>query len=377
MLHLIKYRIKNIFREKTTLFWSFIFSFILGTLFYMAFNNMYSDLDTIRTALVIEDNSTEATVLKSVLGMISDSEDSLIDVAEMSGKEAEKQLKDGEVIGIFFAGKEPSLTVKENGVEQSVLQAILEQFQSRVALITDVRIEHPEKLKEIGLSMMKTANVSYVKETALGGEVPNGFIQYYFALIAMTCLFGAYMGMDVAVQLQANVGAVGARRCVSATGKMKMLAADILTISVTEFMIDGLLLCYLKFVLKVEIGDDWGKMLLIVLFGSIVGIAIGVLIGSMHKIGMGAKVGILTTVGLFSSFLSGLMIGGIKGTIEEYCPIVNRINPASVITDAFYCITMYPDTTRYFRDILTLGVLAVLLFAVTILKMRRVCYDSI
>lgn len=377
MLHLIKYRVKNIFREKSTLFWSFCFSFILGTLFYMAFNNMYSDLNTIQTALVIEDDSPEGVALKTVLTMISDSEDSLIAVEEMSKEEAEKKLRKEEIVGVFFAGKETRLIIKENGVEQSVLQAILEHFQSRVAFITNVGKEHPEKLMDVGMSIMKNASATYVEETALGNEKPNSFLQYYFALIAMTCLFGSYMGMDVAMQLQANVGAVGARRCVSSTSKMKMLISDICTICVTEFIVNILLLCYLKYALKVEIGNNWGKILPIVLLGTIVGIAIGVLIGSIQKFGIGAKVGILTAVGLFSSFLSGLMVGGIKGVLEEHCPIVNRINPASVITDAFYSITMYPDEARYSRDILTLGILAAVLFAVTLMKVRRVRYDSI
>ena len=56
MIHLIKYRAKSILREKTTFFWSFAFSFILVTLFFMAFSNASSDkLETIDVALVMED----------------------------------------------------------------------------------------------------------------------------------------------------------------------------------------------------------------------------------------------------------------------------------------------------------------------------------
>lgn len=377
MLHLIKYRTKCTLREKTTLFWSFIFSFILGTLMYMAFGNMSTMPDAVQVALVMEDEGTEAVMLKTVLHMMGGVDDGLIRVEDMSREEAEKKLKKDEISGIFFAGKEAELLVAENGVEQSVLQAILEQFQSRVNFISDVSREKPEKLKDAVASIMRNAGAVYVEESSLGGEKPDAFIQYFFAVIAMTCLFGAYLGMDIATQLQGNVKAVGARRMVSSTGKLKMFLCDVGTVFATDFAATVLLVCYLRFILKLEIGDDWPRMLLIVFVGCLTGVALGVWIGSLSGISAGVKEGILTAAGLVSSFLSGLMIGGIKGLLEKFCPIVNRLNPASLITDAFFSITMFPDNARFIRDVVTLTAVALIFFVAAFIKMRRVRYDSI
>lgn len=377
MLHLMKYRLLGILREKTILFWSVLFSFILGTLFYMAFGKMTSQISTIKVAVVTVDESTESVMLKSVLGMIADSEASPISVEEMPDEKAKRKIKKDEIGGIFYAGKEAGLVVAENGIEQSVLQAILEQFQSRIHFVSDVNVGKPEQLMALSNSMMQHANAVYVEETSLGGEAPDGFVQYYFALIAMTCLFGAYMGMDVAARLQANVSMVGARRTVSPTAKTKLLLCDLLAVCLLEFVMNLLLLCYLKYVLKIAIGENWPKMMLIVLTGGLVGLAVGACVGSISRLSEGMKVGILTLAGLFSSFLSGLMVGGIKGLLEEHCPMINRLNPASLITDAFYSISMYPDNARYRRDILLLTAWAVALSAVALAKMRRVRYDSI
>lgn len=377
MLHLIKYRLISILREKTVLFWSVFFSFILGTLFFMAFGELSSSIGTIEAAVVVRDESAESLAFRNILGMIGDAEDSPIAVKEMSEKEAEKKLKKDDISGIYYAGKEAELVVSENGVEQSVLQVVLEQFQSRINFITDIWTEKPEQLMTIGNSIMENANATYVEETSLGGKAPDGFVQYYFALIAMTCLFGAYMGMDVACRLQANVSVVGARRTVAATSKTKLLFCDMLTICVVEFVLNIFLLCYLKYVLHISIGDDWSKMLLVVLVGGLVGVSVGICVGSMSRLSESVKVGVLTLVGLLSSFLSGLMVGGIKGLLEEHCPIINRINPASLITDAFYSISMFPDNARYVQDVLFLAVWAAVLFTVALIKMRRVRYDSI
>ncbi len=377
MLHLMKYRGKITLREKTTVFWSFIFAFILTTLMYMAFGGMGTTPDTMKTALVMEDQGTKAMALKSVLTMLEDSEEKLIAVEEMSIEEAKKKLEKEKISGIFIAGEDPELQVAENGLEQSVLQVIMEQFQSRMNFLSDVGREKPENQASAMASMIRNASAVYVEEGALGGEKPDPFIQYFFSVIAMTCLFGCYLGMDIATQLQGNVGPVGARRMVSSTSKVKMFLCDVGIAFGVDFVVAILLMCYMRFVLKLEIGDDWPRMTLIAFVGCLMGVAIGVWIGSLTKISAGIKEGILTMAGLFSSFLSGLMIGDIKGVLEESCPIINRLNPASLITDALYSITMFPDDARFIRDIVTLGALALIFFGTAYYKMRRVRYDSI
>lgn len=377
MLHLMKYRCKSILRDKTTIFWTFVFPFILGTLFYLTFGSMDNNLDCINTAVVVQDDSEHATMLKTVLEEIEDSEDDLIKVEEMSEKEAKKQLKNKKITGIFFAGKECQLMVSDNGTEESVLQAILEQFQSRMNMMERVQKEKPEKLAVFAESILNSSEVSCVKETNLGGKKTHGVIQYFFALVAMTCLFGGFMGMDVSLKLQANVESLGARRNVSATGKIKMILSDICMIVLVESVILLGLLVFIKMVLKQDIGNNWPGMFAISFLGSLIGIAVGVLVGCMSKLSEGVKIGILSAFGTFSGFLSGLMVGGIKGLLEQYCPVVNRLNPASLITDAFYSISMYPDRERFVRDMVIMAIMAATIMLAAFAKMRRVQYDSI
>ncbi len=64
---------------------------------------------------------------------------------------------------------------------------------------------------------------------------------------------------------------------------------------------------------------------------------------------------------MVSSFLAGLMNGNMKDIVEKSAPIINRINPASLISDAFYCINVYNDTARYYRSLATLAVMSAVL----------------
>ena len=52
------------------------------------------------------------------------------------------------------------------------------------------------------------------------------------------------------------------------------------------------------------------------------------------------------------------MNSSMKDTVEKHFPIINRINPAALISDAFYCINVYDDPARYYRNVLTLAVMS-------------------
>lgn len=391
MLHLIKYRFFSILREKTTMFWGFVFPLILCTLFYVTFGDIDSTLECINTAAVVRNDTTEAKAFEAFLKVVEDSGEDLFAVEWMEEKEAKEKLKDGKISGIFYVDTEPELFVAGSGIEESVLQAVLESYMGRCQVIQDVLREKPEELlnlagqadtddiySEISDKISSQAmQEEFVEETSLGGKKTDGMIQYFFSLIGMTCMFGCFLGFDSVMTLQANISPVGARRCVGAVSKFRLLIIDFILICLVNYAETLVLFAYMAKVLKLDLGNDWGKNLLIAFLGCLVGVALGILVGSIGKWKEGTKIAVMLSVSLGSSFLSGLMISGIKGLIEERCPIINRINPASLISDAFYSVAIYQDGSRYIRDVVTMAVLAVIFLAGSFLMVRRVRYDSI
>lgn len=93
--------------------------------------------------------------------------------------------------------------------------------------------------------------------------------------------------------------------------------------------------------------------------------------------GEAMKIGLFLGISMVASFLSGLMIGGIMDLIEKHAPIVNRLNPAALIADAFYCVCIYEDMDRYVRDLSLLAGMSLVFAFVAFLSVRRVRYDSI
>ena len=77
--------------------------------------------------------------------------------------------------------------------------------------------------------------------------------------------------------------------------------------------------------------------------------------------GEGVKIGIMISVSLALSFLAGLMNADVKNVIDRNVPLLNRINPAALISDVLYCLNVYDAPARYMQDIVILSVMCVLL----------------
>ncbi len=382
MLQLFRYRILSLLREKTTVFWSIAFALILGTFFYFAFSGLGEDLKSISVAVVFDETveQQEQTTFMQTLKKLENNHKKLLKVKAESEEDAKRDLKNKKIKGIYYynpisTGENPiRLCVLGSGLEESILQSVMESYNSRICVYSTVAKEKPEKI-------VKLQNAGYeenmVEKATITGKEVQSYTQYFLALIGMACMFGCFIGMDSASKLQANVGALGARRCITSTSKAKLIFVDVLVAFFVQFISVLVLMAYIKWVLKIDLGNHIGYLVLIAGLGSMIGVSLGMLVGSIGKLKEGVKIGMILTISLVSSFLSGLMVSSIKGVIEQNCPIINRINPSSLISDALYCVSVYEDMGRLQEDLLLMLLLVVLLYLGSFVMMRRVRYDNI
>lgn len=374
MLHLIKYNIIIKIRNFNMIFWPFFFPLILGTLFYFAFGQIEeADFETISAAVVSGTDSD--TVFTEFLTSIQNGENALISIQEMNETDALDALKNHKISGIFYTGKVPSLTVSGNGLEESILQSLLESYQNGKQTLTTIAINHPEGMEAAIRQMSEYSDL--VCQVSLGGKTTNGNAQFFYALIAMACLYGSFIGLGAAITLQANLTALAARRCVTPTHKLKLIISEMIASFLLQFCNVLILLVYLRYILRLDFGGQMSDMLLISLIGSMIGVTMGIFIGSIGRMSDGIKIALLLGISMTCSFLAGLMNNAMKNIIEHYAPLLNRINPAALISDAFYCINVYDDTTRYTRNLMTLSIMCIALIIVSFCLVRRERYDSI
>lgn len=380
MLHLFRYRFVQTIRNSSNMFWALLFPIILGTLFYLSFGSAglestgESRWDKIKVTVVKDTDPSENA--QAFEGFLTQMDGETLDIQDISTEsEALSALNEETISGIFYVRDTPSLTVAKNGLNESILTSVLESYNQNAAMFREIAMTHPEKLPDALDAMNDYRNTT--AEVSLGGKDLNPNVQYFFALVAYACLSGAFLGVQSSIDGQANISALGARRSITPTHKLTLILIDMAVLFIIHFFNILILCLYITHVLGISLGNDVGALLLVDFMGSMIGICLGVAIGCLARISYGMKIGVCVLFTLFPGFLAGLMFGNMKNIIELHCPIINRINPAAVLSDAFYCMGIYNDMERFTRCLVILAVMSTLLLTVAFLGIRRERYDSI
>lgn len=377
--HLYHYNIKCLLKNKFVFFWSICFPFILGTLFKLSFDggmDSSTSFSSIPVGIVIDASSTNLELLSVMEQVTYEDGSAMFDITVCDDLESAYQLlEESSVLGIIEVNDTISLKVKNSSIKENMIKLFLDRYKQTIVMVNEIAKTSPEYLSSV-LTALNT-NKTSIRSISINGNSTNTLLQYYYALIGMACLFGCFIGLENATNLQANLSALGTRRCVTPTYKLKLLAADILAALTIHFLGIVLITIYLRFVLKIDIGIQTPLYLLTCLIGSLIGISIGYFFGSVSTAQKKFKDSMLTISMLFFSFLSGLMIVQMKDIVEKHVPILNRINPATLITDCFYSLTVYSDYDRFLRNLITLSIIAFLLCIGSYLLTRREKYASI
>ena len=369
MLHLIRCRMVQILREKSLMFWGLGFPIILATLFYAAFGNLGTEsfADIPAAVVTVSENTAFSEYLQELDG-------SLLSLASMESSEAVQALEDGTVSGIFYEEENPFLTVAGSGIEETLLSSLMESFDRNASILQDIARTCPEQLPAALEAL--SGYQSYTEAASLGGKTYDSVLEYFFALIAMACFYGTFLGATLSNENNASFSALGARRAIAPVPKAKIVTADMIAGTCIHFSSVLLLLAYLILVLQIELRGNPGMILLICFLGSLSGVSLGAIIGCA-RIREGFQTLLTVIIPLVLCFLAGLMFAGMKQIIEQNIPLLNRINPAALISDALYCLVVYEDAGRLGTRLALLVAFCLALTIFACLRMRRLRYDSI
>ena len=188
---------------------------------------------------------------------------------------------------------------------------------------------------------------------------------------------GATSGLSAATDFKADATSLAARRAVAGAGRMSMLLPDLAAKITMQFLYAAFSICYLSFVLGVELGEHGGLMFLTALVGSALGIMIGFLVGVVGKYSYGVKEGLCIGFMLVSSFFSGLMFQSMARIVEMYAPALNQVNPATLIAKSLYSLNIYDNLGPYFHCMGNMVVLILVLGMASFLLVRRERYAAV
>jgi ABC-2 type transport system permease protein len=350
---------------------------MLAVFFYMGFYNLSSgeNLDTIPIAIV-EGETTDSTLV-SIMETIKISDDKhLFDFQRTNLLKSKELLENDKIAGYLLFDTEPTLIVKHSGLEETIIKSILDSYKQMSQTARNIMTMNPDPVNQ---DIMKELN--YVKNFVVDGgnssKKPDYTLVYFYTLIALTCLFGTNWGFREILDIQADQSNVGARINVTPVHKLRLLLCNLAAAFTLHFISVLFLLAFLVKVLRIDFTNDFFRILLLCLLGSLCGIALGAMVCVTVKANVKVRSAILNVIVMGGGFLSGMMIVDMKYIISTKAPIISYLNPANLITDAIYCLYYYDDYTKYNFNLIMLGILSIVFCGITYLNIRRREYASI
>lgn len=358
--------------DKTMFFWTLLFPIILGTFFWMAFSDITKkneSIERIDVAVVDEGKYENAQAFNEFIENVS-GKDGTLNAEKLSKDDAQKALDEEKVEGIIYVSDKISVEFKENGMNQTILKSMVDSYIHNENVILDIMRKSPDKVQQ-AMDSLYSDNEYTVKTDSNAERNMDVYVQYYFALFAMTCLFGAQYGHKNTREIQQGQSDVAVRRCVSPTKKLFIVFTDFMAALTIQMFIFTVVFLYLNLFLGINFGSNYGYIFLAGFLSSFVGISYGYMVGVALNIKESTKESIITGTSMAMCFLSGLMVANIKNLIENTAPIINRINPASVISDSFYAVSVFDDMGMYLRCTFTLAAMGTLFAAVSVFALRN------
>jgi len=375
--HIFTYRLKCLLRDKHMMFWTLLFPLVLATLFNMAFANINSNelFHPIDIAVIDNAQYQHNEDFKTVLDKTSSGNDRTFNLTKTTKENADKLLSDNKISGYINVGDEINLTVNKSGLNQSIIKSFLDDYRQTYSAVSSMIAANPAVQQSIISDVGNRAE--FTKQVSGTSAKPDNSLNYFYSLIAMACLYGGFWGMKEVNDIQANLSVRAARLNIAPVHKLKAFLYSMCATILINYAEMLILLAYLHYGLKIDFGSKSGYVLLTAFVGCVLGISLGALISAAVKTGEELKNSILIAVSMTGSFLAGMMYQNMKYIVAQNAPVLSYLNPANLLTDAFYSLYYYDTYSRY---ALNMGILVAFIFAfcsATYLIIRRQKYASL
>lgn len=383
--HNYKYAFKTLLRNRALVFWTLAFPFILAILFNLAFARLhdYDVFEAIDVAVVNDAEYEKATVFSEAIKSVSEGDKRVFNTQYIDATKASELLEDDEIVGYIYIEKDvPHVKVNGNGSHETVLQMTVEQIAQSSKMIEDIATTdiYRRAGQTVNIEEVYRNAVKIVAETEPNikddSHVMNVVSVEFYTLIAMACMQGAMLSVEMMNRCMPNISNRGKRVAVAPTRKSTIILSNILA-GYTMLLVSVVaLILFTRYILGIEYGSDMRLIILLAAVGSLTATTMGMLLSVALKTNESAKNVIVLIVTMVGCLFAG-MFGGQKGLFDAAMPLINKISPVGMITDGYYSLLYYGDSARFTMDVVSLLIVAGVFFALSIRSLRRQRYDSI
>ena len=401
MWNTFKYTILELVRMPGVLVWALAFPLILSTVFMMMFGPLddQSEIDPIPLVAVDPADDVEGQSFQAFLDALSDdgNGESLFAITYVPNAEEAVDLveqnmaEENPYVGyVQLLEGTPDVHVTSvsdlTGMEwlkTSILVMTMDNYVANAAMIRDLMNGNTGMVAQADIAetlASMTEPIEATVRTTVTANQPKESVRFYFALLGMAALFGGTLGMIAFQRLKPNTSPLGARRALGATSHGRTVAATVVASWTITFACLCVTYLYMRYVAGIDFGGRDGACLLTTAIAALTATALGCAISAIPKVPESGKSGILTGIVCFASLFAGLYgepTMELADMISANFPVLDYVNPAVQISQAFYSIMYYDSLAPMAGHLAILLVMALVLFALSAQSLRRQRYASL
>lgn len=392
--------VKSLVRTPAVIVWVLAFPLIMSAIFLFMFSGMRTDgaVDPVPVALVTpaaEKGGAPAGSFEQVVDALAEpGEDQLLDLRRVeTAGEAEDLLAAGEIDGYFELALDgtPALTVGsaytlssadgETAVNRTILETVASSYVQSRALLEEVARRDPAALADPAAVADALGIQVDVEQVQITHARPEEIVRYYYALLGMGALMASQAGMLAVAYAQPGVSALGARRAVSGTSRLRQLAGCALGAWAVSTVALTLAFAFLRLVAGVDFGGREGLALVAVAVCALLATALGACVGALPlSAGISARSGILTALTCVLSLFAGLYGTAameLADNLAHTLPWTSWVNPTKLVCDTFYALYYYTSLAPFAAHLAACVAGALALLAVAGAIFRRQSYEHL
>lgn len=392
--------VKSLVRTPSVIVWVLAFPLIMSAIFLFMFSGMRTDgvVDPVPVALVTpagEKDGAPAGSFEQVVDALAEpGEGQLLDLRRVeTAAEAADLLAAGEVDGYFELADDgaPALTVGsaytlssadgQTAVNRTILETVASSYVQSRALLEEVGRHDPAALADPAAVADALGIQVAVEQVQITHARPEEIVRYYYALLGMGALMASQAGMLAVAYAQPGVSALGARRAVSGTSRLRQLAGCVLGAWAVSTVALTLAFAFLRLVVGVDFGGREGLALVSVAVCALLATALGACVGALPiPAGISARSGILTALTCVLSLFAGLYGTAameLADNLAHTLPWTSWVNPTKLVCDTFYALYYYTSLAPFAARLAACVAGALALLAVAGAIFRRQSYEHL
>lgn len=307
-------------------------------------------------------------------------------------EEARNMLVENEKTVLFYiedGDVKVELSKEYSSVELNIVGSFVGSFKTQYALMSEETTDWSDfaNMTEEDWESYQASQDSYASEISnmtiakakadIFEEEPNPYNWYYYATLVMAILFNVTTGIEIVGDTQADVTKGAMRISVSSQKKSSILLQAFLARFIVVYVTTVMQLLIMNYAFEVPIGNRILQILLFIAVSNLFSLSLGGFLGLILKGKVSERNNKATALIMTSVFLSGEMVCTLPGFFELYCPIINRINPATILNFAFYNLVYFESLDGFYKNMFIILAATIVLLAYSIFRMRKQKYRSI